>query len=89
MTLKLFAAAPIALLVAATPAVADRMPTEAERTAVERTLKEAGFVSWEEIELDDDGPRWDVDDARAADGRRYDVKIDPKSLRIVRQERDR
>lgn len=89
MKISLLAAAPVALLVTASPALADRLPTDAERTAVERTLRGAGFVSWEEIELDDDGPRWDVDDARASDGRRYDVKIDPKSLRIVRQERDR
>lgn len=88
MSPKLLIAVPIALLIAA-PALADRMPTETERTAIEQTLRKAGFVSWEEIELDDDGPRWEVDDARAHDGRRYDLKIDPKSFRIVRQERDR
>jgi hypothetical protein len=89
MKISLLAAAPVALLVTASPALADRLPTEGERAVVERTLRAAGFVSWEEIELDDDGPRWEVDDARASDGRRFDVKIDPKSLRIVRQERDR
>lgn len=88
MTLKYLIALPLALA-AATPALADRPPTEAERQAVERTLKAAGFVSWEEIELDDDGPRWEVDDARTKDGLRYDLKLDTKSLRIVRQERDR
>lgn len=88
MYLKMLAAAPVALL-AATAALADRPPTESERAAVEQALRTAGFVSWEEIELDDDGPRWEIDDARAGDGRRYDVKIHPKTLRIVRQERDR
>ena len=88
MYLKIIAAAPIALL-AASPALADRAPPDSERAAVEQTLRGAGFVSWEEIELDDDGPRWEVDDARARDGRRYDIKIDPKTMRIVRQERDR
>ena len=88
MYLKIFAAAPIALL-AASPALADRAPTDSERAAVEQTLRGAGFVSWEEIELDDDGPRWEVDDARARDGRRYDIKIEPTTMRIVRQERDR
>ena len=88
MYLKILAVAPLAFL-AATPALADRMPNDTERAAVEQTLRAAGFVSWEEIELDDDGPRWEVDDARTNDGRRYDVKIDPKTMRIVRQERDR
>lgn len=79
-----------ALLLAASPAAAaDRPPTQAERAAVERVLRAGGFVSWEEIELDDDGPRWEVDDARVANGTRYDVKIDPRSMRIVRRQIDR
>lgn len=83
-------AATMALLLAASPlAAADRSPTQAERTAVERVLRAGGFVSWEEIELDDDGPHWDVDDARIANGTRYDVKIDPRSMRIVRRQIDR
>lgn len=77
-----------AVLVAAAPASADRPPDPGERTAIEQVLRAQGYVSWEEIELDDDGPRWEVDDARAPDGRRYDVKIDPRSMRIVRRERD-
>ena len=76
-----------ALLVAA-PAAADRPPDARERAAIEGVLRAQGFVSWEEIELDDDGPRWEVDDARATDGRRYDVKLDPRTMRIVRRERD-
>ena len=78
-----------ATLGAATPALADRAPTAEERSAVERVLRDSGYASWEEIELDNDGPRWEVDDARAADGRRYDVKIDPQTLRIVRAQLDR
>ena len=74
---------------AAAPALADRVPSDAERAAIERTLRANGFQSWEEIELDDDGPRWEVDDARAADGRRYDLKIDPTTYRIVRRQEDR
>lgn len=69
----------------ASPAIADRAPSAQERAAVERVLKAAGFVSWEEIELDDDGPRWEADDARARDGRRYDVKIDPHNMPIVKR----
>lgn len=76
------------LLGVATPALADRAPTASERTAIERVLRQAGFVSWEQIELDDDGPRWEVDDARTRASVRYDVKIDPRTLRIVKRERD-
>nr|WP_314447158.1 PepSY domain-containing protein [uncultured Sphingomonas sp.] len=77
------------LAATATPALADRAPTPSERAAVERVLQRAGFVSWEEIELDDDGPLWEVDDARTRAGLRYDLKIDPRTLRIVKRERDR
>jgi hypothetical protein len=75
-------------LVAAAPAQGDRPPDARERAAIERVLRAQGFVSWEEIELDDDGPRWEVDDARDSAGRRHDVKLDPRTLRIVRRERD-
>jgi hypothetical protein len=71
------------------PARADRAPDSAERGAIERLLRSHGYVSWEEVELDDDGPRWEVDDARAQDGRRFDIKIDPRTMRIVRAQRDR
>lgn len=77
---------PLALVAA--PAAADRPPNDRERAAIELALRGAGFDRWEEIELDDDGPYWDVDDARTADGRRYDVKIDPRSNRIVRRQLD-
>jgi hypothetical protein len=77
-----------AALVLAAPALADRAPSAAERTSIERALRDAGFTSWEEIELDDDGPYWEVDDARTADGERYDVKLSPDSLEIVERDLD-
>ena len=70
----------------AAPALADRAPTAAERTALEKTLRAAGFTSWEEVELDDDGPYWEVDDARMADGKRYDLKLKPGTLEIVKRD---
>lgn len=73
----------------ATPALADRPPSPDERGAIERLLRSNGYVSWEEVELDDDGPHWEVDDARAEDGRRFDIKIDPQTMRIVRTQLDR
>lgn len=77
-----------AVVLAATPALADRAPNDQERTAVERVLRANGFTSWEEIELDDDGPRWEIDDAKAGDGRRYDVELDTSTMRIVRRTLD-
>lgn len=74
----------------AVPALADRPPSASERAAVEAVLKANGFVSWEEIELDDDGPLWEVDDARTAnnsDGK-FDIKIDPTTMKIVKREQD-
>lgn len=73
-------------LVAATPALADRAPTATEAAAIEKAVRAAGFVSWEEVELDDDGPYWEVDDARMPDGKRYDLKLRPGSYEIVKRE---
>lgn len=72
----------------AMPALADRAPSSQEQAAIERVLRASGFLQWEEIELDDDGPRWEIDDARARDGRRYDVELDPRTMRIVRRTLD-
>lgn len=74
----------------AAPAFADRAPTPDERAAVEKVLRANGFTSWEEIELDDDGPYWEIDDARTANRRdgKFDLKVDPKTMKIVKRERD-
>jgi len=82
--------APFAILPAAALAAGkapDRAPTADERTAIERVLTSNGFVSWDDIELDD-GRRWEVDDARTASGEAYDVKLAPETLRITRRTRD-
>lgn len=34
-------------------AYADRPPTPEERTQIEQVLRDAGYVTWEEIEFDD------------------------------------
>ena len=75
-----------AALVAATPALADRAPTATEAAAIEKAVRAAGFVSLEEVELDDDGPYWEVDDARMPDGKRYDLKLRPGPYEIVKRE---
>jgi len=78
----------IAVAAFAGPALADRQPTPEERTRIEAKLNELGFTAWEEIELEDDNSAWEVEDARAADGREYELKLHPESLEVLRQELD-
>jgi len=90
MKMVLMASAVGVAVLASAPALADRAPTASERAAIEKVLKASGFVSWEEIELDDDGPYWEVDDARTANRRagKFDLKIDPASMKITKRARD-
>ncbi|RDE08484.1 PepSY domain-containing protein [Pelagibacterium lacus] len=79
-----------ALLVApfSVPALADdRAPTLDERAKIEAVLIAEGFVSWGEIELDDDKV-WEVDDAIHADGREYDLELDVTTLAITDRDPD-
>lgn len=80
------AAAFAAGLAASAPAFADRMPTAEELGRIEAALKKEGFTRWDDIELDDGV--WEVDDAVGADGVRYDLELDPKTLAIVKRKRD-
>ena len=60
----------------------DRPPTAEERTQIEKTLPDAGYTTWEEIEFDDG--MWEVDDARKeGDTREFDLKLDPQTYKIV------
>lgn len=64
-------------------AFADRAPNADERTRIEQTLRAAGYISWDEIELDDGV--WEVDDARkVAGGQDCDIDISPDTYRIVK-----
>lgn len=83
----LAASAAAAVLLSA-PAFADRAPVAAEQAEIAKALKAAGYVSWQSIELDEDGPLWEVDDARKADRTKWDVKLEAGSYRIVREKRD-
>jgi len=76
------------VLVLGLPAWADRPPTAEERAAIERTLRANGYVAWDGIELDDEDGLWEVDDARGADGKEYDLKIRPRTLEIVSRRPD-
>lgn len=73
-----------AALALAAPADDDRPPTPQERAAIEAKLRAEGFVRWDDIELDDG--LWEIDDARRADGREYDLKLRPGSLEVVRRD---
>jgi Peptidase propeptide and YPEB domain len=67
-------------------ALADRPPTAEERSRIEAMLRREGFTNWGLIELDDG--LWDVDDALASDGRKYDLKLRPDTLAIVKRDPD-
>lgn len=77
----------IAALIFVSPALADRHPNAEERKQLEAVLTDEGFTSWGEIELDDDRV-WEVDDARHSDGQKYDLELDPKTLKIIKKDRD-
>lgn len=73
--LRATAATLVLTFVGAAPALADRDPTAEERTSIENALKGEGFTQWSDIDWDDDG-YWEVDDAIAADGKKYDLRMD-------------
>ena len=72
-----------ALLAMTAPAFADRDPDQTERGQIETQLKALGFVSWEDIELDDERQLWEIDDARDASGAEFDVDLKPGSLELA------
>lgn len=77
--------------VVATPiagARADDDPSPQERARIEAALRQMGFTSWEDIEREDDGRVWEIDDARAPDGHKYDLKLSAGDLREVSRKRD-
>src|SRR3546814_11075069 len=67
------------------PGLADRCPTQDEAKAIAAKLTAEGFKSWEEIELDNDGPHWEIDDARHMDGKKYDLKLIPTGQGIIKK----
>ena len=59
----------------------DRPVTAEEMRQIEAVLRREGFTQWKKVEFDD--CRFEVDDAVAADGRRYDVKLSGVDFTIV------
>jgi uncharacterized membrane protein YkoI len=64
-----------------------RDPTPEMRTRIEAALREQGYSAWDDIDVESDG-RIEVDDARHADGKEYDLELDPQTLRVVKREED-
>lgn len=64
----------------------DRAPTDEERTRIEQALEKLGYKSHGEIEIE--GRRVEVDDAVDAQGHRWDLELDAKTLKLKRKERE-
>ncbi len=75
-----------ASVLATTASADDRPATPAERAHVANILRANGYTSWKKIEFDRDDRKFEVDDARHANGRVYDVDI--RGNRIIKRERD-
>ncbi|MFC7474616.1 PepSY domain-containing protein [Dankookia sp. GCM10030260] len=86
LTGLIFATAAAVPLLAAPPAWAGRPPTAEERARIETALRGLGYVRWDDIEFEHGV--WEIDDARAADGREYDLKLNPDTLAVVEREPD-
>ncbi|GJE58864.1 PepSY domain-containing protein [Methylobacterium trifolii] len=65
------------------PAAADEKLPPEQQAKVEAMLKQEGFTKWKEIELDDG--MIEVDDAIDANGKQFDLKLDPKTLAITKR----
>ena len=73
----------------ASPALAKkdpRPPSAEHRAHIEGALKAQGYVRWSGIRMDDDGP--EVDSAWDAQGRRFELRLHPRTLKVVRIERE-
>ena len=66
--------------------LADRLPSPEERSSIETLLRDAGFQQWGKIELNEDDDFWEVEDAYASDGRKYDLKLHLEMLTILKGE---
>jgi hypothetical protein len=76
----------LAIISRKTDGFADRVPTAEERSRIASTLRDAGFTNWRKIKLDDG--LWEVEDAYASDGSKYELKLNPDTLAIVRRKPD-
>ena len=73
---------------AAAPLADEDRPSPEERVKIETELRGMGFVRWGEIEREDGSRAWEVDDARTADGRQYDLRLAADDLRELWRRED-
>jgi hypothetical protein len=45
-----------------------------------------GFARWDDIELEDGV--WEIDDARSADGKKYELRLHPETSEVIEREED-
>jgi hypothetical protein len=64
-----------------------RDPTPEMRARIEAALREQGYTAWDDIDVERDG-RIEVDDARGPDGKEFDLKLDPQTLRVIEREEE-
>ncbi len=76
-----------AALLAPPLAAEARDPSPEMRARIEAALREQGYTAWDDIDVERDG-RIEVDDARGADGKEYDLELDPHTLRVIKREED-
>lgn len=76
-----------AALLAPLTAAEARDPTPEMKARIEAALREQGYTAWDDIDVERDG-RIEVDDARGADGKEYDLELDPQTLRVIKREED-
>jgi hypothetical protein len=83
---RLATATAVVFVLSSTTVMAGAAPTAEERTKIENTLRQQGYTSWKDIERE--GKTWDVDDAVAADGKTYDLKLDAGNLSVSEKKLD-
>lgn len=66
--------------------VEDRRATPEEKAAIEQALHGQGFTKLESVSLEDGV--WEVDDALGPDNKRYDLKLERQSFRILHRDQD-
>lgn len=76
-----------ALLLVPLAAAEARDPTPEMRARIEAALREQGYTAWDDIDVERNG-RIEVDDARGADGKEYDLELDPQTLRVTKREEE-
>lgn len=84
--IRLVALASVLLIAGA--AHADRKPNHDERSRTEKRLRELGYTSWADIEVEGNGRVVEIEGARHASGRRHDLKLRWDTLEVIDRRSD-